>query len=131
MDKDLLFKPRLPEAEVDIPGVGTVRVRGLSRIEAILVQKCDDIEARERKIISFGLVDPELSEHEAGRWQKASAASELESVTTVIANLSGLNADAAKEAYKSVRGTAGDGDGVLPGPEAGDDRGPDAGRAEQ
>ena len=76
MDKELLFKARLPEADVDIPGVGTVRVRGLSRVEAMLVQKVDDPETRERRILAYGMVDPPLSEGEAGRWERAFIARE-------------------------------------------------------
>ena len=123
MDKAALFAPRLPQSDVEIPGVGTVTVRGLSRVEAMLVQKAEDPETRERKILAFGMVDPQITEHEAGKWQQASAAAELEQVTTVIANLSGLNPDAPKEAVKTFRDGPGAGVHVLPGAEAGDDGG--------
>jgi len=124
--KERLFKPRLPEAEVELEGVGTVRVRGLSRIEAMLVQKADGVEAMERRIIAYGMVDPEVTEAEAERWQKASAAGELEAVTTKISELSGIAPTSAKEAMRTFRGGPGDGVRVLPGAEAVDDGGPAA-----
>lgn len=123
MDKELLFKPRLPEADVDVPGIGMVRVRGLNRAEAMQVQSAKGTEATERVILALGMVDPQLTEAEAGRWQKAAPAGEIEPVSRRIAELSGMVEGAEKEAYKSLRGGAGDGVRVLPGAEAGDDGG--------
>lgn len=124
MDKDLLFKPRLPEDEIDIPGIGTVRVRGLNRAEAMRVQATKGVEATERLILSLGMVDPELTEAEAGRWQKASAAGEIEPVATRIAELSGLAPDAPKAAYTEFEADPGSEFRILPGAEAEHDGGP-------
>lgn len=103
MDKELLFKPRLPESDVEVPGIGVVRVRGLSRIEAMHVQAANGPEAIERRIMALGMVDPALTEDEVRQWQKASAAGEIEAVSKKIAELSGLLPGAEKEAYKSLR----------------------------
>lgn len=126
MDKEALFAPRLPEDDVEVPGIGAVRVRGLSRIEAMHVQAAKGPEATERRILALGMVDPKLTEDEAGRWQRAAPAGELEPVTDRIAELSGIAPGAAKEATKSVPGGSGDRVRVLPGAEAGDDGGPAA-----
>lgn len=107
MDKELLFKPRLPEADVEISGVGTVKVRGLSRIEAMHVQAANGPEAVERRILALGVVEPKLTEDDVRQWQKASPAGELEPVTEKIAELSGMKPGADKEAYKSFRDDAG------------------------
>ena len=127
MDKELLFKPRLPEADVDVPGIGMVRVRGLNRAEAMQVQSAKGTEATERVILALGMVDPELTEAEAGRWQKAAPAGEIEPVSRKIAELSGMVEGADKEAYKSVRDGAGDGVRVLPSAETEHDGGGTAG----
>jgi cell division inhibitor SulA len=111
--KEALFKPRLPEDDVEVPGVGTVRVRGLSRTEVMLMRKATDIEAidgsralvLERKMLALGMVDPQLSESEAGRWQQASAAGELDLVSDRIAQLSGMAEGAPKSGLQA------DGDG--------------------
>lgn len=104
IDKADLFVPRLPQDDIEIPGVGTVRVRGLSRHEAVVMQAQTGPGMSERKMLTFGLVNPMLTEDEAGRWQHASPAGELEPVTNRIAELSGMKLGADKTAYKSDGG---------------------------
>lgn len=107
MDKDKLLAPRadtssgLPEDTVSIPDVGEVRVRGLSRIEAMHVQAARGEEATERRILALGLVDPSLTEAEAGQWMKAAVAGEIEPVSRRIAELSGMVEDAPKSSVPS------------------------------
>lgn len=107
MDKELLFKPRLTEDDVPVPGVGVVRVRALSNAEAHIVSEVKGTAARERKILAFGMVDPEMTEAEVGRWQKAATAGEVGKVALKVAELSGMLEDAEKESYKSVRDESG------------------------
>lgn len=104
VDKAALFAPRLPEADVDVPGLGTVRVRGLSRAEGMRIKDMKGTEAVERAIIAMGMVDPVLTEAEVGQWMKAAPAAEVEPVSLRIAELSGLLEDSAKSAYKSDGG---------------------------
>lgn len=108
MDKDKLISPRhtttsgLPEDDVDIEGVGTVRVRGLSRGETFKVQQIKGTDAAEQRILAWGLLDPELTENEVRQWQDNSPAGEMEPVANKIRELSGLNKGADKESYKSA-----------------------------
>lgn len=107
IDKEALFKPRLPEQAVDIPDVGEVRIRALSRSEVLAFRKRqlgDDVAAMERAMIAAALVQPALTEDEVGQWQAASAAGELEPLTNAIAELSGMDKAATKEAIKQFRG---------------------------
>jgi len=113
VDKELLFKPRLPEADVEVEGIGTVRVRALSRDEAMKVQKVDGVAAIERKMLALALLDPVLTEAEVGRWQKASTAGELEPVTVKVSELSGMTEGAEKAAYKEFESDQ-DGEFRLP-----------------
>lgn len=103
MDKELLFTPRLAEEDFDIDGVGTIRIRALSRAEALKLP--DNQSESEAVILSRGIVDPVLTVHEVKRWLEASPAGELQAVSQRIAQLSGMLEDSAKAAYKS------DGDG--------------------
>ena len=124
-DKELLFKSRLPEDDVEIDGVGTVRVRGLSREEALRVSKfAGDVVAIERYIVSTALLDPVLTEDEVAMWQKASPGGELEPITDKISQLSGMNEGAAKETYREFEQNPDAEFRDVPGGEAGDDRGP-------
>jgi hypothetical protein len=100
MDLEQLFKPRLPEADVEIEGVGTVRVRGLSRVEALQVRDLSDRVVAERTILALAMVDPPLTEAQVGRWQEASAAAEMERVVDKVTELSGLGSTSAKEAVQ-------------------------------
>lgn len=105
--KEALFAPRLTEEDVDVPGVGTVRVRALSRERVLAFRKRElkgGAEEMERVMVAAALVAPELTEDEVGQWQAASTAGELEVVTRVISRLSGLDVEAAKEAVKRFRG---------------------------
>lgn len=90
----------MPEADVEVPGIGTVRVRGLSRLEAMHMQAAKDGPARDRRLIALGMVNPAMTEAEAGQWQRASTAAELEPVTKKMQELSGMLADSAKEVVR-------------------------------
>lgn len=102
VDKELLFKPRLAEADVEIPGLGAVRVRALSRSEVMSLKAvATDVEAVDRRMLFLGMVDPKLTEDEVVRWYAASPAGEIEPVTLKITELSGMTEGAAKEAYEA------------------------------
>jgi hypothetical protein len=102
MDKDKLLAPRantasgLPEDDVEVPGMGTVRVRGLSRDEVFGAQKIKETAANERHVLSLGLVDPAMSVNEVFKWQQVSPAGEIEPVVDKIRELSGMKDDASK-----------------------------------
>lgn len=134
MDKELLFRPRLPVADVEIPGMGTVRVRALNRAEVMLLQKMasdgKDPETVERRMLSIAMADPKLTEAEVGQWQKACLAGELEPVTDAITELSGLGQGAQKETYKEFEADPGSEFRLLPGTEAVDDGGAASGADE-
>lgn len=113
--KERLLKLRVPEATVDIDGVGTVRVRGLTRGEAFALKKVssgdDDYE---RKLLVRALVDPEMTEDEVRRWQQNSPAGELEPVVAKVVELSGLGEGADKSVVADVPAEPGTGVRVLP-----------------
>lgn len=134
MDKALLFKSRLPEGDVEVPGVGTVRVRGLSRAEAYALQEAEqqpDVLARERVVVALCMVSPPLTEDEVGEWQKVSPAGELEAVSDKIGELSGMLDDSAKEVVKGFEADPAAEFRVLPGVGTGDDGREPAHRDEQ
>ena len=105
MDKASLFVLRLPQEDIEIPGVGTIRVRGLSRHEAVVMQAIKGSQEQERIMLRFGMVDPQIDEADAKAWQSASPAGELEPVTQLISRLSGMGPQADKESYKSLPGS--------------------------
>ena len=102
VDKESLFASRLPQDDVEVPGIGTVRVRGLSRAEANAIQKLTGTEKFEQKILAYGMVDPALTEDEVARWLRAASYGELEPVVARIGELSGLMDDSAKKAVEEL-----------------------------
>lgn len=103
----------MPEDDVDVPGQGTVRVRGLSRAEQLLTVKQGDIDAAgnpditrvqaiEGRMLAMAMVDPEMSEDEVATWQGCGGSNEIEPVVEKIQELSGLLPGQAKELTKSV-----------------------------
>lgn len=129
MSEDLkaqLLSRRIDEDDVEIPGVGAVRVRGLSRGEVFALRKAKeagrlkDDAAWDRRLVSLAMVNPAMTEDEVGVWQDSSPAGELEDVTKKIQELSAMAEGADKSSVEDVRGEPGDGVRVLPGSEAGD-----------
>lgn len=103
MDKTKLFAKRLTEEEYELPGVGTITIRSLSREEAMRLRGKDmDYPTVERRMLAAAMVDPEMTEDDVLEWQSAADAGELEGVTRRIATISGLDMERAdKAAYKS------------------------------
>ena len=86
----LLNRTGLPEKDIELEGFGVLRVRALSRAEAMLVQNEPNAMAKDRKTIEFGLLDPKMTNAEIKQWQMISPAGELETVTDAIGELSGV-----------------------------------------
>ncbi len=106
MDKSELTRDRVTTktATVEIEGVGTITVRGLTRYEFAVSQKKyeDDPFAQERCTLAMAMVDPVMTEADVEAWQKASPFAEINEVAMKVNALSGIGKEAQKEAYKSV-----------------------------
>jgi predicted transcriptional regulator len=82
------------DIEVD---VGTVRVRGLNRVEAKAVGEVEDQNAKEVKLIALALVDPEgMTEEEVTEWLNDAPAGDFVRVLEAVTELSGFDKEAAK-----------------------------------
>ena len=112
MDKAVLLKGFLPEADVELPsGIGTVRVRGLSRQEAVAVQRGvreDDPDANdvlEVRAVARGMVDPQLTEDEVAAWRASGVAADVQAVAQRISELSNMDKAAGKGPTSSSKRT--------------------------
>ena len=104
IDKSALLARRLGEGDHEIQGVGTVRIRGLSRAELLELQALDGgALVTDRRMVSLALVDPALTEDEVKAWQENSHAGEIEQLTLAIAELSGIGVGAPKSGVPGVR----------------------------
>lgn len=102
VDKAALLSKRCPERDVELPSVGSVRVRGLTRGEVVTISKGveagDDMEPQS---LAWGLVDPVLTLDEARQLVEVSPFGEIQDLAQAINELSGIAGRADKEAYKS------------------------------
>lgn len=103
---DLLKKRLFGVDDVEIPGVGIVKVRPLSRSEVLELEGKEMSAAEaEQKLVAKAMVEPKLTEAEVAEWQASSPAGELKPVNDAICRMSGIqvNNAAAKEAVKQFR----------------------------
>lgn len=127
---DQLLAPRaatdsgFPEDDVELPELGAkVRVRAVSRLEAIYIQSAKGVRDVERRTLALGMVRPAMTEDDVAKWQRSSVAKEIDAATTRIGQLSGMLEGSQKAAYKSVRDESDTGVRVLPSDETINDGG--------
>jgi hypothetical protein len=95
-------------ADVTLPNGKVVKVRGLSRLELLVLGKgTDDAALIERRNIAACMVEPKLTEKQVEAWQKTSGPKGgLDLVTAAIRDLSGLGEGAQKSRVAEVRDRA-------------------------
>lgn len=106
VDKAKLLAQRTGDRRtVTVPGVGDVVVRGLTRAEVLSIQKKGEVDVAEMEalLVSFAMVEPEMTLDEVKQWQTVAPAGELEPISRAIQELSGLEAVAVKEQMKRFR----------------------------
>ena len=101
MDKEQLIGENDEQTiEVELKR-GTVTVRALTREESIQISDTKGTLDRDRKLVSWGMVEPELTYQDVARWQKQRGpASDIETVSEAIARASGMLPDAEREAVQ-------------------------------
>lgn len=90
-------------ADVELPGLGTVTVRGLTRRESMKLKdqrmSSDELEI---ELLTLAMVEPAMFRQDVVDWYESGANEEFEILSRKIAELSGMEVRADKEAYKSV-----------------------------
>lgn len=108
VDKSALLGKRTTASTetVEVEGFGTFTVRGLTRGEALAMQKQGAMDAAvlEQQMLALALVDPVLTQDEVATWQTVAPAGELQPVTEAVERLSGLRTAAFKEEMQRFRG---------------------------
>lgn len=105
IDKAALLASRgIGLVSVPLGELGEVKVRALTRAEALSFQGEHEAEDAEAKILAVALVEPKLTEDEVREWQKVAPAGELQPVVVAILKASGMEQDSPKEAMKRFRG---------------------------
>ena len=91
-----------------VPGFGIIKIRPLSRAEAMAVYNRDlDAAEMEQAVVSAACVDPPFTVREVEQWQDHSTAGgPLLKLVNKILEISGMEIGAGKAAYKRFRGSA-------------------------
>lgn len=93
--------------DFDWPGVGTVRIRPLTRAEAVEVQGKDiPMIELEKLFLSKALVEPKMTEADVSQFLNQVAAGTVQPLVERIAEISGMKAERPKEAVKQFRSEA-------------------------
>ena len=102
VDKSLLLAARNYDTEdVAIAGFGNIRIRPLTRAEVLshgsAAEKHGLMHA-EAMMIATAVVEPKLSVEDVKRWQRISAAGEIEPLTDAIMRVSAMTEEGGREA---------------------------------
>lgn len=94
--EQILAKSRGEEI-VDLPSGGQVRVRGLSRDEALEVREMEANADRDNVLVARGLVDPVMSIDDVKAWAALpGSAGDIAEIGMTIGHLSGFSEGAGK-----------------------------------
>lgn len=100
---DALIAIASPEDDLVLPGVGTVRLRGLSRAALFANGKgTEDSNVIETRNLISCLVEPKLTREQAEAFMKAAPAGTAGLISNKIRELSGLAEGAAKSDVDQV-----------------------------
>jgi hypothetical protein len=101
LSKEAFMKVSLPEEPVTVEGLGTVRVRSLSRAEYMRI-RTNDAEGWEIALVALCMVEPSLTEDEVREWRETMAAPKLfDDLAGEVLRVSGLRQTAVAEAKQS------------------------------
>lgn len=100
LSKEAFLKTGLPEETVSVDGLGTVRVRSLSRAEFMEVRDRDRA-GWEIGLVAFGLIDPALTEEEVRAWRETITPRVFDDLAGEVLRVSGLRPTAVGEAKQS------------------------------
>lgn len=105
--KALLLAQRDLERDVEIPGIGTVRVRGLRRDEILAIREDtnggEDRREFDIRVVALAMVDPAMTIEEVTEWFDVAPAGEYETILSAASEATGMVQGAGKSAVPAVR----------------------------
>jgi len=99
-----LYATDEPETfEVKLPsGKPPVKVRALTRLEALNARKEKETPEFEQKLCALCMVEPKLTEKQVARWQEVSPAGDIEVVSRKVLEVSGFEERPGKSSLPEV-----------------------------
>lgn len=96
LTREEILAKAVDQEVVTLPSGGQVKVRGLTRDEALEVQEAEGTAARDNVTIARGLVEPTLTVDEVAAWAQSAPAADSIEISRAIARLSGMTEGAGK-----------------------------------
>lgn len=88
---------------IKLAGIGDVTIRGLTLAEAEQLGELEGAAARNRLLLSAGLVNPALSQDDVDEWARNEDAGVLADLAEAIADLTGFSEGAGKSRVSRPR----------------------------
>ena len=104
LSKEELIKARFGVEDFELAGVGTVRIKPLTRAQALEVRGKELTVAEvEQCLLSWAMVEPGLTREDVAAWQEVADAGSFEPLVDRIAEISGMKKGASKSGVPDVR----------------------------
>jgi hypothetical protein len=103
LTREEILAKAVDQEVVNLPSGGQVKVRGLTRDEALNVQEAEGTAARDNLTISQGLVEPALTVEDVAAWAATAPAADSIEISRAIARLSGMSEGAGKSGPDRAR----------------------------
>ena len=101
---DALLNQEAETREHAVEGVGKVLIKGLTREEAHQISETKGTKEREIKIVSWGLVQPQMNYQQVQAWFKQpGTAGQIQNLVLAINRLSGLTEDMEERVVERFR----------------------------
>jgi hypothetical protein len=96
ISKEELLTRKLRAETVPLPSGDEVRVRGLTRAEALRTAECEDTAEMEVMGLHLGMLEPSLTLDEAKQWQREGLAADVQAAARRISELSNMDPSGGK-----------------------------------
>lgn len=103
LTRDEILARKTGRGTVELPGGGTVEIRGLSHAEVIEGQTITDLNERNCFMVAHALVDPAMTIEDVIEWSREGAAGDITTVCEHVQVLSRLTEGAGKSRVSRAR----------------------------
>lgn len=105
LTREEILNKTIGHVVLTLPSGGQVKVRGLTRNEAIAVQQLEDMREKDNAMIAAGLVEPAMTVDDVAAWAEIpGSAGDTTEVSFQIATMSGFSEGAGKSGVGRARG---------------------------
>jgi hypothetical protein len=105
--EELLASASVPTEDYDMPRVGLIKLKGLTRQESLEVGQAKNLVEQDRLLIMHGIAEPKLNYKDVETLSATMSSGTLEEITQAIARLSGMLKESGRQAMDDFRPESG------------------------